>query len=42
MEPDIFNGLFDLNRDGETDFIEMALGMEIISSMENDEDDEED
>ena len=41
MEPDIFNGLFDLNRDGETDFIEMALGMEIINSVENDEDDEE-
>ena len=41
---ELFGGMFDFNNDGITDGIELALGFEIMSEAdeENDSDDEDD
>ena len=43
MSWDFLGGLFDLNRDGETDVIEQAIGLSILEelSKEDEEDDDE-
>ena len=42
MSWDFLGGLFDLNRDGETDVIEQAIGLSVLeklSEMEKEDDD---
>lgn len=41
MSWDLFGGLFDLNRDGQTDMIEQAIGLSTLEklSQEDEEDD---
>ena len=35
---DFFGGMFDFNGDGQTDFVEMALGFQILDEMRREED----
>lgn len=37
----LFGNLFDFNGDGRTDLLEEMLGLEILSELEEDEDDDE-
>lgn len=40
MSSDFFGGIFDLNRDGKTDFSEQFLGFMIMQDMMNTEDED--
>ena len=39
---EIFGGMFDLNNDGLTDSIELALGFQIMAEMDDESSDDED
>ena len=38
---DLFSGLFDFNGDGRTDFMEAALGCQILESMRREDEEDE-
>ena len=39
-DTDFFGGMFDFNGDGHTDFVEMALGFQILDEMDREADDD--
>ena len=41
MSWDFLGGLFDLNRDGETDIIEQAIGFTVLDEMSREDEDED-